>query len=239
MSQPVTLITGASRGIGRAVADRLIADGHRVVNLSRSAPEAPFGGDHVSVDLTDREATARALAEIVADLDVDHLINNAGLINPAPIGAVDLDRHQQVQDLNVRAVIQCVQACLPAMRRKKRGRIVNVSSRAVLGSPRGRTSYVASKGGLTAMGRSWALELARDGITVNTVAPGPIETELLVDANDEAERARMARDVPMNRLGRPDEVAGAIRYFLSDEAGFVTGQTLYVCGGLSAGLAPF
>ncbi|MHA1113150.1 MAG: SDR family oxidoreductase [Alphaproteobacteria bacterium] len=239
MSEPVTLITGASRGIGRAVADRLIADGHRVINISRTAPAAPFGGTHMSVDLGDRDATARALDEIVAAHDVDNLINNAALIHPAPIGAVDLDRHQQVQDLNVRAVIQCVQACLPAMRRKRHGRIVNVSSRAVLGSPRGRTSYVASKGALTAMGRSWALELAKDGITVNTVAPGPIETQLLIAANDAEERARMARDVPMNRLGRPEEVASAIRYFLDKDAGFITGQTLYVCGGLSAGLAPF
>ena len=128
------------------------------------------------------------------------------------------------------------QACLAGMRARRWGRIVNLGSRAALGKE-GRTGYAATKAGILGLTRTWALELARDGITVNAVAPGPIATEMFAAHNPPGAAATEAiiGQIPVGRVGRPEEVAAAIAYFLREDAGFVTGQTLYVCGGLSVG----
>jgi NAD(P)-dependent dehydrogenase (short-subunit alcohol dehydrogenase family) len=232
----ITVITGASKGIGRATAERLAARGHLVVGLARNTPEGEFPGEFIPVDLADRAASARVFTEIAERHAVDCLLNNVGLVHPQLIDEVDIDDMHAVLDVNLRPAVQATQAFLPAMRAKGWGRIVNISSLTVVGIP-ARTSYAAAKAGMISFTRGWAVELAKDGITVNAVAPGPIETELFRSGNpvgSESER-RFLNSLPIGRIGQPAEVAAAIAYFMSDEAGFTTGQTLFVDGGASIG----
>jgi NAD(P)-dependent dehydrogenase (short-subunit alcohol dehydrogenase family) len=233
------LVTGASRGIGLATCRRLAARGCRVIGMARHEPDGGFPGEFFAVDLGDRAATATALGDIAAGYAVDGLVNNVGVNIVEPLDEVDLDHFDHVVDLNLRAAIQCAHAVLPGMRERGYGRIVNIASRAALGR-RGRTSYTASKAGLIGMTRTWAIELAPHGITVNVVSPGATATEMFVRNNlmgedaDEVRR-RFVTEIPMGRLGEPAEIAVAIEFFLSPDASFVTGQTLYVCGGSSLG----
>ena len=238
MADHVTLITGASQGIGRALAERLAAAGHQVVGIARRAPADRFPGRFLEVDLADAAGTARALAALVAEQAIDGLVNNVGLVRAQPLDAIGTDDLAAVLDLNLRPALQAAQAVLPAMRARGWGRIVNIASLTVLGA-RERSSYAAAKAGLIAATRGWALELAAAGITVNCIAPGPTETALFRTNNptgSEAER-RLLAGVPVGRFGRPEEVAAAIAFMLSEEAGFITGQTLFVDGGSSIGKA--
>jgi 3-oxoacyl-[acyl-carrier protein] reductase len=232
----VTLITGATRGIGRAIADRLAAEHHRIVGIARAMADAAFPGEVVVADLRDAAALKRALADIVARYEVTGLVNNAGLNHLQKLGEIDLAAFDEVIAVNLRAAIQCAQAVLPSMRKAGFGRIVNITSRALLGRAN-TSSYSAAKAGLVALTRSWALELADQNITVNAVGPGPTETEMWNKNNppdSSTTRAHIAR-IPMGRMGQPDEIAGAVAYFMSEEASFTTGQHLFVCGGLSIG----
>jgi 3-oxoacyl-[acyl-carrier protein] reductase len=229
------LITGASKGIGRELSNRLAAEGHHVVGIARHA-DPTFPGELLTVDLSDAEATQAALDELAQRRHIDGVVNSVGLVRPQPLGQVALRDLADVLDLNLRPALQAVQAALPAMRSAQFGRIVNVSSLTVLGVAQ-RTSYAAAKAALISFTRTWALELATSGITVNAVAPGPTETELF-RANSpagSASEARFLAIVPMNRFARPSEIAASIAFLLSDEAAFITGQTLFVDGGASIG----
>ncbi len=234
----VTLLTGSSTGIGKVLCERLLARGHEVVALSRRASGIEHPRLHsLSVDLADRAATAAAAREIAQRFAVSTLIHNAGSIRPALLADVQAGDLDALTELHLGSAITLAQAVLPAMRAQRFGRIVLMSSRGALGLAT-RTVYSATKAGMIGMARTWALELAAEGITVNVVAPGPIGgTEMfheVVPAHSERER-RLAAAIPVQRLGTPDDVARAVEFFIAPDAGFVTGQVLYVCGGASVG----
>lgn len=232
------LITGASKGIGRAVSERLATAGHKVIGLARNADDTAFPGTLLPIDLEDRHRTQEALSGIAERYRIDGVVNNVGLVRPQPVGRIELGDLDAVLGLNLHPAIQAVQAVLPNMRANGWGRIVNISSLTILGIAE-RTAYAAAKMALVSFARTWALELAQTGITVNAVAPGPTETELFRANNppgSEGER-RYLSGVPMNRLGKPDEIAAAVAFLLSEDAAFITGQTLFVDGGASIGKA--
>ncbi|HEY2502124.1 MAG TPA: SDR family oxidoreductase [Mycobacterium sp.] len=231
MSKRRVLITGASKGIGRAVADRVAADGHEPIGLARTAP-TDFPGQFHEVDLSDRAATATTLDKIVAAGRVDAVVNNVGLARFGRIGSIDLDELSTTYDMNVRTAVQVVQAVLPGMVEAGWGRIVNVTSLTTLGVAE-RTPYAGSKAALETDTRIWAGELASSGITVNAVAPGPIETEMFRErspAGSERE-ARLLDVIPLRRLGTPAEIAHVICMLLHEDAGYITGQIVRVDGG--------
>ena len=233
------IVTGASNGIGWATAERLADQGLVVINLDIAAPKQESRAIHHRVDLSDSEATAAVLSEVTARHSVTRLVNNAGHATAAALEDTTFDDLRKTVEINLRATIQCTQAVLPAMKAAGFGRIVNISSRTALGKAL-RTAYAATKGGLISMTRGWALELAPHGITVNAVAPGPIATELFdaVNPPGSPRTEKIIQDIPVKRIGRPEDIANAVSFFLSDASGYVTGQTLYVCGGLSVGAAP-
>ena len=228
------MVTGASAGIGRAVAERFLAGGYEVISLDVQPPTLKV--KHLEVDLTDAEATRQVADEIARAHAVTTLVHNAGVIRPALLREVKLEDFQALANLHLSAAIVLAQAVLPAMKAASYGRIVLVSSRAVLGLPT-RTSYSATKAGMLGLARTWALELAPHGITVNVVAPGPIRTANFHSVVPEGspQVARVAQAIPVKRLGEPDDVARAVLFFADRDAGFVTGQVLYVCGGTSVG----
>lgn len=233
----VTVVTGVSRGIGTAIALGLARRGHRVVGLARTQPET-FEGEFYSVDLADAAATAAVLDEISRKHRVLRLVNNAGISRIADVEAATLEDFEAIMAVNVRSVMQCMQAVLPTMREAKFGRIVNIGSRAGMGKE-GRLIYGASKAAVVSMTRTVALEYAAHGITANCIGPGPIETDMIRKSYPVGSEKRRAftSQVPIGRFGKPEEIAHACAYFLSDEAGFTTGQVLYVCGGMSVGQA--
>ncbi|HVI52324.1 MAG TPA: SDR family oxidoreductase [Candidatus Sulfotelmatobacter sp.] len=233
------LITGASKGIGLALTHRLNNLGHHVVGLARHTP-ADFPGTLIPVDLGDQGATDAVLSDLASRFTFDGVVNNVGLVRPQRLGQIELAALDEVLRVNLHPAVQMVQALLPAMQARGWGRIVNISSLTVLGSVE-RTAYAAAKAALVSFTRGWALELATTGVTVNAVAPGPTETELFRTNNppgSESEQRYLA-GVPMGRFGTPDEIAAAITFLLSDEAGFITGQTLHVDGGASIGRRAF
>lgn len=238
MNEPnIAVVTGGSAGIGAEICRQMLDAGYEVISLARRAPDWSHARlRSVQVDLLDAGATRQAAQEIAGQHAVTHFVHNAGVIWPKLLGEVTQEELQGLTQLHLGAAIDIMQAVLPGMRERGWGRVVLMSSRGALGLQT-RTAYSATKAGMIGMARTWALELAGQGITVNVVAPGPVQTDMfhdVVEAGSERER-KIAASIPVQRLGRADDVARAVMFFGDRANGFVTGQVLYVCGGASVG----
>ena len=237
MVERTFLVTGASKGIGLALATRLAQAGHHVVGIAR-AGDSNFPGTLVPVDLSDNKAAATAFEDLARRHSFDGVVNNVGLARLKRLGEIGIEELEDVLRLNIHPTLLAVQAILPTLLEKGWGRIVNITSLVTLGMAN-RTAYAAAKAAVTSFTRTWALELAETGITVNAVAPGPVATELFrggTPEGSEAEKIFLAQ-IPMRRLGTPEEIAAGIAFLLSDDASYITGQSLFIDGGASVGKA--
>jgi NAD(P)-dependent dehydrogenase (short-subunit alcohol dehydrogenase family) len=237
MNGTCAVVTGGARNIGLAISQRLSKDGFQVIVVDIVPPDDPaLLADAVLVDLLDRGAAEDAFATIAERYPVSVLVNNVGIVQPALFDDVAIDDFDRILHLNTRTCLIAARACVPVMRRRGGGRIVMNTSRVTLGKE-GRSLYGASKGAMQSLARTWALELGRDSITVNCVAPGPIATSAFWQNNPpDAERTQtLLTSIPLGRMGTPDDVANAVSFFCDGRASFVTGQTLYVCGGVTVG----
>jgi len=228
-------ITGGNRGIGLATALRFAADGHRVAVTSRSGEPVHDSLKVVKCDVTDPDSVDRAVSEAESDLGpIEVLVSNAGITDDGLVLRMKDESFTKVLDTNLTGGFRVARRVVKSMMRGRWGRIVFISSVVGLGGQAGQANYAASKAGLVGLARSLAKEFATRNITVNVVAPGPIRTDMLAELNDD-QRDAMLSMVPLGRLGEPDEIAAAIQFLASDEAGYVTGSVLPVDGGLSMG----
>lgn len=232
----IAVVTGGSAGIGADLCKRMLDDGYEVISMARRTGLVTPAPQNRAGDLLDAVATEQAAQAIAAEFAVTHFVHNAGVIWPKLLGEVKLEELQGLTQIHLGAAISLMQAVLPGMTERRFGRVVLMSSRGALGLQT-RTAYSATKAGMIGMARTWALELAPKGITVNVVAPGPIQTEMyyaVIEPGSEREQA-LANSIPVKRVGRADDVTRAVMFFADPANSFVTGQTLYVCGGASVG----
>ncbi len=240
----VALVTGASRGIGAAVARALANDGLSVaVNYAQSAAKADAvvrdiqeaGGNAIAVqaDVSDAEAVAAMFARVSDDLGpVSVLVNNAGVTEDSLLLRMGVEQWDTVIATNLRSVYLCTKAALRPMIRAKAGRIISISSVSGISGNPGQSNYAASKAGIIGFTRSIAKEVGSRGITVNAIAPGFVATDM-TDALGDSVAEGVIGQISLGRLGRPEEVASVVRYLASDGASYITGQTLVVDGGLA------
>lgn len=237
MNQPVTLITGGSRGIGAATAARLAAAGYRVVTASRGG-EAPKDVDvagSVAMDVGDPSSISSALERVEQEFGpVGALVANAGITRDTLLMRMSDEDIDQVLATNLAGSIRLARGVLRGMLRAKSGRIVFMSSVVGMLGSAGQVNYAASKAGLVGAARSLAREVGSRGITVNVVAPGFVDTDMTAELDDER-RAQILEAVPAGRYAAPDEVAAAVEFLVGADAGYVTGAVLPVDGGLGMG----
>jgi len=245
MARPI-LVTGAGGGIGGAVVEQLTAAGHPVLAADRDLAAARRVADTLppgrpealplELDVTDLDSVRTAIADGARALGgLGGVVNNAGWLRPAPLAETDDALVRETLAINLEGPLRVVRECLPELVRFGSGRVVNVASDGALSGMTHIAGYAAAKGGVIALTRALSLELARHQITVNTVSPGPTQTPLF-DATGGADAQaveRFQRSIPLRRIGAPADVAGAIAYFCSDAAAFVSGQILSVSGGLT------
>jgi 3-oxoacyl-[acyl-carrier protein] reductase len=237
----VSLVTGASRGIGRAIAQAFAAEGASVVLAARDAAKLAEavaeiqakGGkaEALALDVSDRASVEAGVAQVMAAHGrVDHLVNNAGVTRDNLLLRMKDEEWRQVLDTNLTGAFLCTQAVLKPMLKQRSGRIVTITSVVGLGGNAGQANYAASKAGVIGFTKSVAREVASRGITANAIAPGFIETDMTAAMSEKAREAVFAA-IPLGRVGRPEDVAGAAVFLVSDAAAYVTGQVLAVDGG--------
>ena len=240
----VVVITGAGSGLGLASARRMAAEGARIIAVDIDAATGELaaketGGEFVAADVADEEQVRDLFEGIAARYGrVDVAFNNAGISPPDDdsILTTGLDAWRRVQEINLTSVYLCCKYVLPYMQRQQKGSIINTASFvAVLGAATSQISYTASKGGVLAMSRELGVQFARDGIRVNALCPGPINTPLLRElfAKDPERAARRLVHVPMGRFGEPEEIAAAVAFLASDDSSFITASQFLVDGGIT------
>ena len=239
----VAVVTGAGRGIGHAIAVRFAKEGARVASVSRTEANAQKTADEINatradaakayaVDVADQAAVQKAASKIFEDFGrVDILVNNAGVTRDGLSMRMSLDDWDTVLNTNLKGAFNFTQAVMRPMIKQRSGRIINISSIAGLIGNAGQANYAASKAGLIGLTKTLARELASRGITVNAVAPGLIETDMTAVLSDEV-RQNILKNVPLGKLGEPEDIAGAVAYLASAEAKYITGQVLTVDGGM-------
>ncbi|MFI5317227.1 MAG: SDR family NAD(P)-dependent oxidoreductase [Myxococcota bacterium] len=237
----VALVTGGARGIGRAIAERLAAEGARVAiadiqGAKQAAEEIGGGSIGVVLDVTDSSAVRAGVGEVIGRFGrVDVLVNNAGWDKVEPFVKSSEETWDKVLAINLRGPIAVTRAVLDGMIERRAGWIVTISSDAGRLGSSGEVVYSAAKAGVIGFSKALAREVARHGIHVNVVCPGPTNTPLLaqVGADNPKLVESLTRAVPFGRIGQPDDLAGAVAFLASDDAAFITGQTLSVSGGMS------
>jgi NAD(P)-dependent dehydrogenase (short-subunit alcohol dehydrogenase family) len=245
LTDRVVVVTGAGSGLGLASALRMAAEGAQIIAVDIDEPTGAAaaketGGEFVAADVTS-EDQVRALFDGVAERygRIDVAFNNAGISPPDDdsILTTGLDAWQRVQEVNLTSVYLCCKYVLPHMLAARRGSIINTASFvAVLGSATSQISYTAAKGGVLALSRELGVQFARDGIRVNALCPGPVNTPLLQElfAKDPERAARRLVHVPMGRFGEPEEIAAAVAFLASDDSSFMTAAQFLVDGGISS-----
>lgn len=238
----VAVVTGGARGIGLAISHRMAADGFRVAILDKdevgakdaAASLAGALGFGYGCDVTDADAVDRAAGLVARDVGpCDVLVANVGWTPNKPFADLTAAERQAIVAVNYHGSLNCCASFLPDLKKSGHGRIVLISSDAArVGTPK-ETVYAGAKAALLGFGKSLALEVARDGVTVNVVSPGSTETELIKEMLTDEQIERRVRANPMRRMARPTEIAGAVAYFVSDDAAYITGQVLSVNGGMS------
>ncbi len=232
----VALVTGAAKGIGRAICERLSRAGYQVAGLDHDLRARGEMRDDLTIalihaDVADYDACATAVAEVERDIGpVDILVNNAGIVRDAMLHKMEPKAWRDVIEVDLTGLFNMTHNIVPGMRNRGFGRIVNISSVNALKGQAGQTNYAAAKAGVIGFTKALALETAGKGITVNAVAPGYIDTDLVAQIPAPV-REQIIGAIPVRRLGRPDEVARCVEFLCADESGFITGETLCVNGG--------
>jgi NAD(P)-dependent dehydrogenase (short-subunit alcohol dehydrogenase family) len=236
MTTPRTvLVTGGNRGIGKAIAARFVAEGHRVAVTSRSGSGGPEGALTVQADITDAASVDAAFTQVEAELGpVEVLVANAGITNDKLLLRMDEDDFSSVIDTNLTGTFRVVKRATKGMMRAKYGRIILMSSVVGMYGQVGQVNYASSKSALVGMARAITREIGPRGITANVVAPGFIETDMTADLGDDLHK-QFTEQIPAGRMGTVDDVAATTVFLASDEASYISGAIIPVDGGLGMG----